>query len=45
LAHDVDPRSILRELREPGSVRGAAGDRCREALRAYQTQETQVVVR
>lgn len=35
-AHDVDPRSILRELREPGSVRGMAGERCREALRAYQ---------
>ena len=34
-AHDVDPRSILRELREPGSVRGMAGERCREALRAH----------
>jgi carbamoylphosphate synthase small subunit len=35
-AHDVDPRSILRELREPGSVRGMAGERARKALSAYQ---------
>ena len=35
-AHDVDPRSILRELREPGSVRGMAGERARKALNAYQ---------
>jgi hypothetical protein len=32
--HDVDPRSILRELRAPGSVCGMAGERCRAALRA-----------
>ena len=38
-AHDVDPRSILRELREPGSVRGMAGERCREALRTYQAKK------
>ena len=36
VAHGVDPRSILRELREPGSVRGAAGDRAREAVRKLQ---------
>jgi len=34
--HDVDPRSILRELREPGSVRGMAGERARKAVGAYQ---------
>ena len=38
-AHDVDPRSILRELREPGSVRGMAGDRCRQALSEYQAKK------
>ena len=38
-AHDVDQRSILRELREPGSVRGMAGDRCRQALTAYRARE------
>jgi hypothetical protein len=37
-AHGVDPRSILKELRDPGSVRGMAGDRCREALREYQAK-------
>jgi len=37
-AHDVDPRSILRELRQPGSVRGMAGERCRQALRAHQAK-------
>lgn len=36
VAHDIDPRSILRELREPGSVRGMAGDRAREAIRELQ---------
>lgn len=34
-AHGVDPRTILREFRSPGSVQGMAGERCREALRAY----------
>jgi len=34
--HDVDPRSILRELREPGSVRGMAGERAKRAVAAYQ---------
>ena len=38
-AHDVDPRSILKELRAPGSVRGTAGDRCRDALRAYEASQ------
>jgi hypothetical protein len=38
-AHDVDPRSILKELREPGSVRGTAGDRCRDALRAFEASQ------
>jgi carbamoylphosphate synthase small subunit len=33
VAHDVDPRSIVRELREPGSVRGMAGARARVAAR------------
>ena len=37
-AHDVDPRSILRELREPGSVRGMAGERARKALSAHQAK-------
>jgi hypothetical protein len=37
-AHDVDPRSILRELREPGSVRGMAGERARRAVDAYQAK-------
>lgn len=36
VAHDIDPRSILRELREPGSVRGMAGERAREAVRELQ---------
>jgi hypothetical protein len=30
----ADPRSVQRELREPGSVRGMAGDRIRRALHA-----------
>lgn len=29
---DVDPRTVLRELREPGSVRGMSGERARTAL-------------
>jgi hypothetical protein len=33
VAHDVDPRSIVRELRQPGSVRGMAGARARAAVR------------
>lgn len=37
-AHDVDPRTILRELRAPGSVRGMVGDRCREALGEYRAK-------
>ncbi|HEY6357725.1 MAG TPA: hypothetical protein VIX35_05750 [Vicinamibacterales bacterium] len=41
-AHDVDPRSILRELREPGSVRGMAGERARRAVIAYQSREQPV---
>lgn len=32
VAHDVDPRSIVRELREPWSVRGMAGERARAAV-------------
>jgi hypothetical protein len=36
VAHSVDPRSIARELREPGSVRGMAGERAREAVRELQ---------
>lgn len=31
--HQVDPRSIAKESRQPGSVRGMAGDRARAALR------------
>lgn len=31
----VDPRSILRELREPGSVKGMAGERARAAATAW----------
>jgi carbamoylphosphate synthase small subunit len=42
--HDVDPRSILRELREPGSVRGMAGERARKAVSAYQAKEPLVAV-
>jgi len=38
-AHDVDPRSILRELREPGSVRGMAGERARKAVSSYQATQ------
>lgn len=34
-AHDVDPRTILREWREPGSVKGMTGDRCRRAISEY----------
>ena len=30
---EVDPRSIYRELKEPGSVRGLAGHRARRVLR------------
>lgn len=37
--HDVDPRSIMRELREPESVRGMAGERARKALSAYQAAQ------
>jgi hypothetical protein len=32
VAHLVDPRSITRELREPGCVRGMAGERARAAV-------------
>ena len=32
VTYSVDPRSIRREMREPGSVRGMAGHRVREAL-------------
>lgn len=32
VAATVDPRSVLRELTEPGSVRGDAGRRIREAI-------------
>lgn len=31
--HDVDPRTVERELREPGAVRGLAGERARRAVR------------
>ena len=30
----ADPRTVQRELREPGSVRGIVGDRVRAALKA-----------
>jgi hypothetical protein len=32
--YQVDPRSIQREHRSPGTVRGMAGDRARAALRS-----------
>ena len=35
VTYDLDPRSIVREFREPGSVRGMAGERARRALREY----------
>jgi carbamoylphosphate synthase small subunit len=44
-AHDVDPRSILRELREPGSVRGMAGERARKAVSAYQASAQSAAVK
>ena len=31
---ECDPRSVRRELREPGSVRGLAGDRIRRVIGA-----------
>lgn len=34
---DADPRTVLRELRKPGSVRGMAGQRIRAALQAFST--------
>jgi hypothetical protein len=37
-AHDVDPRTILRELREPGSVHGMAGERARRAVSEHQAR-------
>jgi|HubBroStandDraft_2_1064218.scaffolds.fasta_scaffold359949_2 hypothetical protein len=45
VAHDVDPRSILRELREPGSVRGMAGERARNAVSAYLASSSQSSVK
>jgi hypothetical protein len=30
--HSVDPRTIVRELDQPGSVRGLAGERARRAV-------------
>ena len=33
VAYEVDPRSIVRELHETGSVRGMAGQRARRAVR------------
>jgi hypothetical protein len=33
--HGVDPRSIQREMREAGSVRGMAGIRARAAVREW----------
>lgn len=35
VAADADPRSVLRELRQPGSVRGMAGHRVRQALEQH----------
>lgn len=35
-AHDVDPRTILKELATPGSVGGMTGERARRAVAAYQ---------
>jgi carbamoylphosphate synthase small subunit len=31
--HGVDSRTVEREIREPGSVRGLAGERARRAVR------------
>lgn len=41
--HEVDPRTILKELARPGSVGGMVGDRCREALREYQASRQAAV--
>jgi hypothetical protein len=43
VVHGVDPRSILRELREPGGVKGMAGERARQAVHELQesTQTTE----
>jgi hypothetical protein len=38
VTHDVDPRSILRELREPGGVRGMAGARARAAVHEWRRE-------
>jgi hypothetical protein len=35
VSYDLDPRSIVRELRKPGSVRGMAGERARRAVREF----------
>jgi hypothetical protein len=37
--HSVDPRTILRELDEPGSVGGMAGERARRAREEIEEAE------
>ena len=38
VAADVDPRTLRRELLEPGSVTGMAGERARQALQPYRAK-------
>jgi hypothetical protein len=40
VTYEVDPRSIVKEIRLPGSVRGMSGERARRAVRALE-QETE----
>lgn len=39
VAAEVDPRSIRKELKQPGSVRGLPGHRIRAVLREHASQE------
>jgi hypothetical protein len=41
--HQVDPRTILKEQKSPGSVTGMAGHRARAALAAVGSHESQSV--
>ena len=40
--YQVDPRSLVKEERAPGSVTGMAGDRARAALREARDQTAEV---
>lgn len=38
---DSDPRTVRKEIRQPGSVRGATGDRVRRVIAAEHAQRSE----